>query len=159
MKDKSGWGCLLLMAGFFIIGIPIKLSTDFLEKHDMCYELIPFCESKLEKEEKEFKRAKSKVDLTVKELSDNSSPIKWRKVTEYKAANEGYIYYLGTNSLNGIYLYWDGDIDDPYIYSLDYQAQDKLKVSIYEGADRLELIYEFLDSEEARLLDESFGAW
>ncbi len=154
MKDDSGVGCLLLILVIVVIILPFKLTKDFLEKRDLCYELIPFCESEKEKEEKIFAQYKETMRAKAEIIAQKTSPIKWHKVTEYKTKDGGYIYYLGTNSMNGIYLYWNGDIENFVLQTLDYQAQDKLRIKIYEGRDRIELMDEFLESEEAKPLVE-----
>ncbi|MED4400058.1 hypothetical protein [Metabacillus fastidiosus] len=137
--------------------IPFKLTLDFLEERDMCYQYIPFCESKQEKAEKEFEQTSNEIYFRVKDLSRNSGVEKWKTITEYRTKNGGYIYYLGTNSANGIFLYWNGEANNYKLYSLDYQAQDKLRIKIYEGEDRIKLMDEFLDSEEVRELNEEFN--
>ena len=125
--------------------LPFKLTIDFLEQRDLCYELILFCESEKEKEEKIFEQYKKTMRSKAEIVAQKTSPVKWHTVTEYKTMDGGYIYYLGTNSMNGIYLYWDGDIKNYVLQTLDYQAQDKLGIKIYEGGDRIDLMDEFLE--------------
>lgn len=156
MRKDSGIGCGILIFIIMIIIIPFKLGFDWLEKNELCYEYVPFCESKEESAERELEDVKNDTYFRVKDLAINSSPKKWHSVTEYKTKNGGYVYYLGTNSMNGIYLYWDGNVNNPKLFSLDYQAQEKLNVRIYEGEDRIQLMDEFLESEEAKpLVEES----
>jgi hypothetical protein len=156
MRKNSSWGCLLFLFLIIVIILPIRFALDTLEKHDMCYEIIPFCESKQEEKEKEFKETKDTIDYKVKNIAQNSAK-KWHNITEYKAKKGGYVYYLGTNTMNGVYLYWNGDVDNYDPEALDYQAQDKLFINLYQGKDRLKLIDEFLDSEEADTLNKEFN--
>jgi hypothetical protein len=63
----------------------------------------------------------------VEDLAQNSSPLKWHTVKDYNSKDGGHIYYLGTNSLNGIYLYWNGDVKNPQLNSLDYCGAKKVR--------------------------------
>lgn len=154
MRDNSTLGCFGVILLFVIVLLPFKLTLDYLENNELCYKYIPFCESSEEKAIREFEETKEHIYLDIKFMAKNSSPKKWHEITTYKANNSGYVYYLGTNSLNGIYLYWSGETRDYDIWALDYQANEKLRVPIYDGQNRIELMDEFLVSEEALPLHE-----
>lgn len=90
----------------------------------------------------------------IEQKGKESGVLKWKKLTVYETSTGGFIYYLGTNSLNGLQYYWNGDLANQKIQALDpYSSKQMGNVKLYEGKDKDLILKEWRESEKAKNLD------
>ncbi|WP_372814946.1 hypothetical protein [Paenibacillus sp.] len=104
----------------------------------------------------EVQKVASDLANKVEKVGKSLAPLKWHRLTVYHTKNGGYVYYLGTNTLNGLHFYWDGNLDVPHVVALDpYSARELGGVVLYKGADIDEILSEWRNSELASILNSS----
>lgn len=107
-----------------------------------------------QQKEKEITEIGYELANAVEERGQLLSAKKWHKLTVYETSTGGFLYYLGTNSINGLNFYWNGDLSHQKIQALDtYSAKQMWGVKLYEGADKEMILNEWTNSEESKNLN------
>jgi hypothetical protein len=87
----------------------------------------------------------------LKERAQLLPPKKWHELTVYETSNGGFIYYLGSNILNGLTFYWNGNLENQKIQALDDVSSDKLGgVKLYTGKDLEQIKQEWENSDTVK---------